>query len=78
MYFEVIGEISQVEVIARGVSVRQRARLTQRFGVGRWRKLKGVAEVRLPNGRVASAELHWFEARGIGRRDMKLKRLLEQ
>ena len=76
-HFEVIGTIVSIEVIARGPSVRERARLEQRFGAGRWRKLKGVATVRLARGAVCRAEVHWDEAHGLGRRKMKIKRLLE-
>ena len=67
MNFEVIGEISDVERIARGPSVRERARLRKQFGGGRWRKLKGHATVRLANGRIQTVELHWYEAHGIGK-----------
>jgi hypothetical protein len=70
-------EITDVEVIAAGTGVRVRAKLNKAYGVGRWRKLKGTALVELPDGSVARAELHWYEAHGIGRRDMKIKRLLE-
>lgn len=76
-YFEVIGEIRSVEVIARGLSVRERARLVMQFGAGRWRKLKGEATVRLAGAGVCRAEVHWYEAHGIGRRKMKIKRILE-
>ena len=77
MYFELIGEISEIERIARGPSVRERARLRKQFGAGRWRKLKGIATVRLANGRIRTVELHWFEAHGIGRRKLKIKRYLD-
>jgi len=62
MYFEIIGKLSDVEIIARGTSVRERARLRKQFGAERWRKLKGVATVRLANGRIRTVELHWYEA----------------
>ena len=77
MYFELIGELSNIERIARGPSVRERARLRKQFGAGRWRKLKGVATVRLANGRIRTVELHWYEAHGIGKRKMKIKRYLD-
>ena len=77
MNFEVIGEISAVERIARGPSLRERARLRKQFGSGRWRKLKGIASVRLANGRIQTVELHWYEAHGIGRRKLKIKRYLD-
>ncbi|MBI2917710.1 MAG: hypothetical protein HYY01_06915 [Chloroflexi bacterium] len=77
MHFEIIGEIENVEAIAKGLSVRQRDRLTARFGGRRWRKLKGRATVRLSSGLVCRAEIHWYEAHGIGRRTFKIKRYLE-
>lgn len=73
MDFEIIGEITRVETIAIGTGVRNRARLRKQYGGGRWRKLKGLANVRLPNGRIRLAELHWYEAHGIGKREFKLK-----
>ena len=76
MYFEIIGELGEIETIARGPSVRERARLRKQFGAGRWRKLKGVATVRLANGRIRTVELHWYEAHGIGKRKLKIKRYL--
>jgi len=77
MYFEVIGTITDVETIAIGKKIRDIARLRQEFGAGRWRKLKGVATVRLLSGRIRKVELHWYEAHGIGRKKMKIKRYLE-
>ena len=77
MYFELISELSDIEKIARGPSVRERARLSKQFGTGRWRKLKGVATVRLANGRIRKVELHWYEAHGIGKRKLKIKRYLD-
>ena len=77
MNFTLRSEISKVEVIAVGKAIRILAKLEKAHGKGRWRKLKGEALVELPNGRVHRAELHWYEAHGIGRRDMKIKRLLD-
>lgn len=77
MYFEMIGEIGNVEIIAKGVSVRDRQRLTTQFGPGRWRKLKGTARVRLRTGDLRRVELHWYEAHGIGRRKFKIKYFLD-
>ena len=71
------GEISDVEVIAVGRGIRELPRLRKLYGRGRWRKLKGVALVEFPDGTVAQAEVHWYEAHGIGRPAMKLKRLLD-
>lgn len=77
MNFEVVGEISDVETIAAGSGIRDLARLRRVYGSGRWRKLKGVAQVQLGNGRIRLAELHWYEAHGIGKREMKRKRYLD-
>ncbi|HJQ33069.1 MAG TPA: hypothetical protein VJ866_12855 [Pyrinomonadaceae bacterium] len=77
MNFEIIGDITDVETIAAGSSIRDVARLRKMYGKGRWRKLKGVARVRLGSGRVRLAELHWYEAHGIGRKEMKRKRYLD-
>jgi hypothetical protein len=76
MNFEIIGEIREIETIAIGSRIRDIARLRKMYGKGRWRKLKGVAMVRLRSGRIRFAELHWYEAHGIGRKDMKRKRYL--
>jgi hypothetical protein len=76
MLFDVVGQIECIELIAKGPSVRERARLVQQFGRGRWRKLKGTATVRLASGETIRAELHWYEAHGIGRRKLKIKRKL--
>ncbi len=73
MDFELIGEITEVKTIATGTGVRDRARLRKWYGGARWRKVKGVAQVRLPNGRIRVAEIHWYEAHGIGKREFKLK-----
>ena len=77
MKIEIIGAFSNIEVIATGKSLRERKRLAKFYGKGRWRKLKGVAEIRLPDGRISKAELHWYEAHGIGRKEIKIKRLLQ-
>jgi len=77
MRFEIVGDVLDVEVIARGPSVRVRAELRARFGRGQWRKLKGRATVKLRDGTTWQAEVHWYEAHGIGRRRMKIKRFLE-
>lgn len=75
---EILGEIAGVQVIATGSSIRDLARLRRRYGQGRWRKLKGYAVVRLPDESVWRAEVHWYEAHGIGKRDIKVKRLLSR
>ena len=73
MDFERVGEISQVETIASGSGVRELVRLTKQYGQGRWRKLKGVARVRLIDGTVRLVEIHWYESHGIGKIEFKLK-----
>lgn len=75
--FDILTEITNVEIIAVGNSIRDLPRLIDSYGDGRWRKLKGVAVIRLGNGRVRRAELHWYEAHGIGKRDFKVKRYIE-
>ena len=77
MWFTIVGEIRDIEPIALGRSVRVRVRLRKSYGGLRWRKLKGVAEVRLPNGTRRLAEVPWYEARGIGRRELKIKRFVK-
>lgn len=77
MEFEIIGDITEVEIIARGVGIRDRARLNRYYGRGHWRKIKGQALIRLNSGRIHRAELHWYEAHGIGKREMKRKRYLD-
>ena len=77
MTFEILSEIEQIEIIAVGPGVQARRRLERMYGKGRWRKLKGVARVRLKSGRVRLAELHWYEAHGIGRKEMKRKGYLD-
>jgi len=74
MYFEVIGELEEIERIAVGISIKERARLRKQFGARRWRKMKGIATVRLFDGRIKKAEVHWYEAHGIGRVKLKIKR----
>ena len=78
MKFDVVGAIEQVETIAAGPSVKVRKFLRKTYGRGNWRKLKGVATVRLPNGRLHRVELHWYEAHGIGKRDFKIKGYLDK
>jgi len=76
VYFEIIGELSAVETIATSSGIRELARLRKRYGYGRWRKRKGIARVRLPSGEIVRAELHWYEATGIGKREFKIKQFL--
>jgi hypothetical protein len=76
VYFEIIGELSAVETIATGSGIRELPRLRKLYGRGRWRKRKGIAQVRLAFGEIVRAELHWYEATGIGKREFKIKRFL--
>jgi len=77
MYFEIIGAIGETETIAAGPSIRDLARLREQYGGAHWRKLKGVATVRLASGRIRRVELHWYEAHGVGKRKIKIKRYLD-
>lgn len=77
MYFEIASEITEIQSIAVGPRIRDLKRLRKQFGRGRWRKLKGVAHVRLPSGRIRRVELHWYEAHGIGKKKIKIKRYLD-
>lgn len=75
--FEIVGLIETVEVIAVGNRIREIARLRKGYGVGRWRKLKGIATVRFEDGTIHHVELHWYEAHGIGRKKLKIKEYLD-
>lgn len=77
MDFEIIGDVQEIETIAAGPSIRDLVRLRKRYGRGRWRKLKGIAHVRLRSGKIHLTELHWYEAHGIGRKEIKRKRYLD-
>ena len=73
---EIVGQIAGEEVIAVGGKIREIARLRKVYGRGRWRKMKGIAVVRLPDGTTSPAEVHWYESHGVGRKEFKIKRLL--
>jgi hypothetical protein len=77
MNFEILGQITDIRTIAKGRGIRDLPRLRRLYGRGNWRKLKGVARIRLATGRVRLAELHWYEAHGIGRKEIKRKRYLD-
>lgn len=77
MSFDIIGEITEIETIAVGHRIHILPILRKRYGAGRWRKLKGIATVRLTDGTVRHAELHWFEAHGVGKKKMRIKRFLD-
>lgn len=76
MRFEILGAIADVETIAAGTGIRELARLRKAYGPGFWRKRKGIAQIRLPDGNIRLAEIHWYEAHSIGRKDYKIKQLL--
>jgi len=75
--FTIIGQLTDVETIAAGRSIRELKRLRKRYGRGRWRKRKGIARVGLPDDTIRLAELHWYEATGVGRKEFKIKRYLD-
>jgi hypothetical protein len=77
MNFEIISGFRNIEIIAVRHSIRELSRLRKRFGAGRWRKIKGIAIIRFANGEICNAELHWYEARGIGRKEFKIKRIID-
>jgi len=77
MDFEVVGQIEQVETFASGKQIRELARLNRLYGKGRWRKRKGSALIRFAHGKTRKAELHWYEANGVGRFELKIKRFLD-
>ena len=77
MDFELVSDLTEVETIAVGNGIRELPRLRRLYGKGRWRKMKGVARIRLRDGRLRLAELHWYEAHGIGKKEFKRKRYLD-
>ncbi|MEK7786384.1 MAG: hypothetical protein AAB658_13320 [Chloroflexota bacterium] len=77
MRFRILSDITDIETIAVGSSIREIARLRKRYGKGRWRKMKGIATIQLANGRICQAELHWYEAHGIGKKEFKRKRYVD-
>ncbi|PHQ26764.1 hypothetical protein CLH62_04040 [Marinobacter guineae] len=76
MYFRIIGRVRNPETFARGTGIRELQRLQRAYGPGRWRKRKGDATIELPDGAVLEAEIHWYEASGIGKKEIKIKRIL--
>jgi hypothetical protein len=76
MRFEILDQLADIETFATGSRIREIARLRRAYGRGRWRKRKGIARVRLMDGSIHLAELHWYEAAGIGRKEFKIKRLI--
>jgi hypothetical protein len=78
MEITILGEIEDIQTIAAGRGVRQRGRLRTSYGGWRWRKMKGLARVQRPDGSVRRAEIHWFEAHGVGAREFKVKRYMDE
>ncbi len=76
MGIEILGKIFDIETVAQGRGIRELDRLRKVYGPGRWKKRKGIARVRLPGGLAVTAEVHWYEAHGVGRREFKLKRIM--
>jgi len=74
--FRITNSIIEIEVIAKGRQIRELRRLIKAHGKGRWRKLKGIATIELPDGRIRKAEIHWYEAHGLGKKEIKIKRFL--
>jgi hypothetical protein len=77
VFFAIVGPISNVQTLAASRQIRQLARLKKLYGRGRWRKMKGEASIRLTSGELRRAEVHWYEAHGVGKRSMKFKRYLD-
>jgi hypothetical protein len=77
VFFKIIGRISDIEAIASGKGIRERKRLRKLYGGQRWKKLKGIAAVKLTDDTMCHAEVHWYEAHGIGAKEFKIKRILE-
>jgi hypothetical protein len=74
--FQIVGRLRHVRTIARGRKIRELRRLRKAYGTGAWRKRKGIATIRLLDGASRTAELHWYEAHGVGRKEFKVKRFL--
>ena len=78
MNFDIIDEITDIETIAKDSGIRELNRLRKLYGLGNWKKMKGIAHIRLSTGKVKLAELHWYEAHGIGKKEIKRKRYLDK
>jgi len=76
MHFRIVGRIEAVEVIAAGAAIRERKRLWKAYGKARWRKLKGIANIEFSDGTMCQAEIHWYEAHGVGTKEHKIKRII--
>ena len=75
--FKIINDIEFIEIIAKGKSIRELKRLKKVYGEGKWRKMKGIADIELDNGKIVKAEIHWYESHGIGKKEFKIKRIIE-
>ncbi len=76
MEFDILGKTRDIEIIATGRGVYIKRYLERTYGKGRWRKMKGTATVQVADGTICEAEIHWFEAHGVGRKDFKIKRVI--
>jgi hypothetical protein len=74
--FDIVDEIKEIEIIAKGLGIKDLSRLRKLYGPGNWKKIKGIAHIRLESGNIKLAELHWYEAHGIGKKEIKRKRYL--
>lgn len=77
MHFDIIGKIENIKIIAVSGKIKDIMRLQNQYGSAKWRKLKGIAKIRLPNGSIHKAEIHWYEAHGIGSKKHKIKKFLD-
>lgn len=77
MQLKIIGTIRNQETFATGKRIRELSRIQKIYGKGKWRKRKGIATIKLPDGTIIRAELHWYEAAGIGKKELKVKRYLD-
>ncbi|MFN2338657.1 MAG: hypothetical protein ABR544_06745 [Gammaproteobacteria bacterium] len=77
MDFEIISDVEDQETFATGKGIRELSRLQRIYGKGKWRKRKGIADVKLSDGSTVRAELHWYEAMGIGKKEFKIKRYID-
>ncbi|MGB7451591.1 MAG: hypothetical protein WBM36_05650 [Lysobacterales bacterium] len=77
MNFKIVGKIEQERTIAAGSKIREIARLRKVYGQGRWRKRKGIAKIQFQDGTTRTAEVHWYEATGIGRKEYKIKYIVD-
>jgi len=76
VHFKVIGEIQEIETIAIGQGIKNVNRLNKIYGKTNWRKLKGICRVKLEDGAILNAEVHWYEGHGVGKKEMKIKKYL--